>query len=311
MVNMKVALIFPGQGAQSVGMGQEFYQSSLEAKKIFDQADQIVKGLKDVIFNGPQEKLTSTAFCQPAIFTMSMAAFYALKAHPVYKKFDVQFTCGLSLGEYSSLCASEALSFEETLKLVVVRSSLMEESTQLREGAMAAVLGFEKDALIKICQETGAEVANFNSPDQIVITGEADKVKAASQRLTDAGAKRVIPLDVSGAFHSSLMQSAAHQFKDHLRSIELTDPIFPILSNVDAVPTANTDHILMNLSKQITSSVQWVDSINTIVESGVKVFIEIGPGTVLKGLIKKINRELTVYNIQKPEDLASLLSSLG
>lgn len=303
---MKVALIFPGQGAQTVGMGREFYEASMEAKKIFDQADRVVAGLKDVTFNGPQEKLTSTAFCQPAIFTFSMAALNALKAQAVYKKLDVQFTCGLSLGEYSSLCASEALSFEETLKLVVVRSSLMEEATSLREGAMAAVIGFDKEPLVAICREAGAEVANFNSPEQIVITGEADKVKAASAKISAAGAKRVIPLEVSGAFHSSLMQPAAHQFKVHLRGIELNDPVFPILSNVDAVPTTNTDHILMNLAKQITSSVQWVDSINAIAESGVKTFLEIGPGTVLKGLVRKINRDLTVHTIQTPKDIENL-----
>lgn len=308
---MPIALIFPGQGAQTVGMGREFYDASPEAKNIFDRADKIVSGLRDVIFNGPQEKLTSTAFCQPAIFTVSMAALSALKAHPVYKTLDVQFTCGLSLGEYSSLCAAEALSFEETLKLVGVRSSLMGEATSLREGAMAAVIGFEKEKLIAICRETGAEVANFNSPEQIVITGEAEKVKAASDKISEAGAKRVIPLEVSGAFHSSLMQSAAHQFKDHLRSVDLADPVFPILSNVDAVPTTNTAHILMNLSKQITSSVQWVDSINAIAGTGVTTFLEIGPGTVLKGLIRKINRDLTVYNIQKPEDISALASLSG
>ncbi|MGE0267578.1 MAG: ACP S-malonyltransferase [Candidatus Omnitrophota bacterium] len=307
---MKTALIFPGQGAQVVGMGREFYDSSPEARTIFDQADTIVPGLKDVIFNGPQEKLTSTAFCQPAIFTVSMAALSALKAHPVYKTMDVQFTCGLSLGEYSALCAAEALSFSETLKLVGVRSSLMEEATGLREGAMAAVLGFEKERLIEICRETGAEVANFNSPDQIVITGESEKVKAASAKISEAGAKRVIPLEVSGAFHSSLMQSAAHQFKDHLRSVDLNDPVFPILSNVDAVPTSNTAHILMNLSKQITSSVQWVDSINTIAAAGVTNFLEIGPGTVLKGLIRKINRDLNVHNIQVPKDIEQLSENL-
>ncbi len=177
-----------------------------------------------------------------------------------------------------------------------------------RDGAMAAIIGFDKDQLIAICQETGAEVANFNSPDQIVITGEEPNVKAASAKITEQGAKRVIPLDVSGAFHSSLMQSAADHFKDHLKSIEIEDPAFPLLSNVDALPTSNTDHILMNLSKQITSSVQWVDSINEIAQNGVTTFIEIGPGNVLKGLIRKINRELTVINIQKPDDLNKLTS---
>lgn len=302
-----VGLIFPGQGAQSVGMGKEFYESSAAAKAVFDEANQIVTDLNSVMFEGPAEKLTLTAFCQPAIFTFSVAALQALKEHSVYKELDPRFTCGLSLGEYSALCASDALSFSETLKLVQKRSELMEEATQLRDGAMAAVIGFDAQQLIDICEDTGAEVANFNSPDQIVITGEADRVKAASQKIEAAGAKRVIALDVSGAFHSSLMQSAADQFRKHLTSIDLNDPVFPLLSNVDATPTQNTDHILMNLAKQITSSVQWVESVNAMAQGGVTTFLEIGPGTVLKGLIRKINPELKVYNVRKPADLDKIV----
>ena len=301
-----VALIFPGQGAQSVGMGQLFYESSPEAKAIFDQADLIIEGLKDVTFNGPAERLTSTKFCQPAIFTTSVAALEALKAHPMYVDLNPRFACGLSLGEYSAMYATGAVNFADTLKLVQTRSSLMEEATQLREGKMAAVIGMDKDKLVRICQETGAEVANFNSPDQIVITGEADKVLTASAKLEEAGAKRVIPLDVSGAFHSTLMKSAQDHFAGALQEVSLIDPEFPLLSNVDALPTQNTDHILMNLAKQITSPVQWVDSVEAVAAAGVNTFLEIGPGTVLKGLIRKINKDLTVYNIQKPEDIDKL-----
>ena len=305
---MDVGLIFPGQGAQAVGMGEEFYQNSSEAKAIFDQANLVIEGLTDVIFDGPQEKLTSTAFCQPAIFTFSVAALEALKVHPMFVDLNPRFACGLSLGEYSALCATGALDFANTLKLVQARSSLMEEATKSNAGKMAAIIGFEQEALIKICEDTGAEVANFNSPDQIVITGEAEKVLAASAKIEEAGAKRVIPLDVSGAFHSSLMQSAQDQFAQTLIDVTLADVQMPLLSNVDAQPTQDKDLILQNLAQQITSSVQWVKSIEAMAQAGVTTFLEIGPGTVLKGLVRKINRDLKVYTIQKPQDIDAIFS---
>ncbi|MCB9721440.1 MAG: ACP S-malonyltransferase [Candidatus Omnitrophica bacterium] len=301
-----VALIFPGQGAQFVGMGKEFYETSPEAREIFDRAEAIVPDLKAVMFDGPAEKLTATAFCQPGIFTMSMAALAALKADPVFTQFEPRYACGLSLGEYSAICAAGALDFEDALKLVLTRGSLMEEATKQQKGAMAAIIGFGKDELLKICAQTGAEVANFNSPEQIVITGEEAKVNAAADLIEAAGAKRVIPLDVSGAFHSSLMKSAADRFRDRLESVTLTAPTFPVLSNVDAQPVTVTGHILNNLAEQITSSVQWVDSIEAIAANGVTTFLEIGPGNVLKGLIRRINRDLKVVNIQKPSDIEQL-----
>ncbi|MBZ0167552.1 MAG: ACP S-malonyltransferase [Candidatus Omnitrophica bacterium] len=301
-----VALIFPGQGAQFVGMGKDFYETSPEARDIFDRAEALVPDLKSVTFDGPAERLTSTAFCQPAIFTLSMAALAALKADPAFANFEPRYACGLSLGEYSALCAAGALDFEDTLRLVLKRGALMEEATKLQKGAMAAVIGFDKDQLAAICAETGAEVANFNAPDQIVITGDAQKVGDASAKIAAAGAKRVIPLDVSGAFHSSLMQPAAELFRAHLNSVSLVVPTFPILSNVDAQPVTETGHILNNLAEQITSSVQWVDSVRAIAALQVTTFLEIGPGTVLKGLIRKIDRELRVINIQKPADLQPL-----
>jgi len=167
-----IALIFPGQGAQKVGMGLEFYKNSPEAKAIFDQADKIcANGLTQVMFEGPEEKLTSTAYCQPAIFTMSAAGLKAFEAHPKYKGFFVKFTAGLSLGEYSALFASGALGFADTLRLVQQRAAFMEKATKENQGAMAAVIGFDKDKLVEICRRTGTQIANFNSHEQIVITG--------------------------------------------------------------------------------------------------------------------------------------------
>lgn len=300
---LNVALIFPGQGAQAVGMGKEFYNSSAEAKGVFDKADQIISGLSNVIFDGPPEKLTSTAFCQPGIFTFSYAAFKAFSLHPKYKNVKPLFSCGLSLGELTAVAASEALTFEEALKVVERRSAFMEEATKMKQGKMAAVIGFDKQKIIDICKQTGAEVANFNAPDQIVITGEAAKVEKAGEEIKGQGAKRVIFLDVSGAFHSSLMAPAVPKFQQELSKVHFKTPKFKVLSNVDANPTDSPDHIKANLSKQITSSVQWVNSVLNISKAGVQDFVEIGPGNVLKGLIRKIDPNLRVHNVSKPEDI--------
>jgi len=303
---LKVALIFPGQGAQFIGMGREFYDSSPHAKAIFDEANSVIPSLTDVIFNGPQEKLTTTAFCQPAIFAFSIAALKAFQAHPKYQNIQPQFTCGLSLGELSAVCASGAVTFKDGLRLVERRSFFMDEATKMKKGAMAAVLGFDQAKLVAICNATGAQVANFNSPDQIVITGDAEKVAAASTMIQEAGAKRVIALDVAGAFHSELMAPAVPKFATELQRVAIGIARFPILSNVDGIPATDPQTIRHNLARQITSSVQWVKSVEAIASRGVVHFIEIGPGTVLKGLIRKINKDLVVANIQKPEDVESL-----
>jgi len=184
----KVAFIFPGQGAQTVGMGKEFYDASPEAKAVFDQADQVIDGLTDVIFNGPQEKLTSTAYAQPAIFTFSLAALAALRADAKFANIEPKFAAGLSLGECSAVAASGALIFSDALRLVERRSAFMEEATQMTQGAMAAIIGFDKSKLVAICQDAGAEIANFNTPDQIVITGEAQKVSRACEVINEQGA---------------------------------------------------------------------------------------------------------------------------
>src|SRR5258708_6923248 len=209
-LNQNIALIFPGQGAQKVGMGLEFYQSSPQAKSIFEQADQIcANNLTKVMFEGPEEKLTSTAYCQPAILTMSIAALKAFEAHPNYKNFSVKFTAGLSLGEYSALCASGVMNFQDTLALVQKRAAFMEEATKENQGAMAAVIGFDEGKLVEICRQTGAQIANFNSHEQMVITGHKLKVDAAIEAIKaagpangGAGGPKIIPLVVSGAFHS-------------------------------------------------------------------------------------------------------------
>ena len=310
-------------------MGLEFFQNSPQARSVFEQADKIcANGLMKVMFEGPEEQLTSTAYCQPAILTMSVAALKAFEAHKKYKEFSVKFTAGLSLGEYSALAASGAMNFADTLRLVQKRAAFMEEATKENQGAMAAVIGFDKDKLVEICRQTGAQIANFNSHEQIVITGHKLKVDAAIEAIKLAGGQKIIPLAVSGAFHSSLMASAASKFavslKDitinplvschsrafHCHSRESGNPVqstIPVLSNVTGQPHTNAELIRVNLAKQITDSVQWVKCVEYIVSQGITDFIEIGPGKVLKGLIRRIDPSLNVFNIEKPQDIEALV----
>ena len=308
MVIMKnVALIFPGQGAQKVGMGLEFFQNSSQAKAIFEQADKICgNDLLKVIFEGPEEKLTSTAYCQPALFTMSVAALKAFEAHSKYKDISVKFTAGLSLGEYSALAAAGVMGFEDALRLVQKRAAFMEEAAKENQGAMAAVIGFDKKLLVGICRETGAEIANFNSHEQIVITGLQQKVDDAIEAIKLEGGQRIIPLSVSGAFHSSLMASAASKFSASLKDIVINPSLMPVLSNVTAKPHTDPEEIRTDLARQITNSVQWVKCVEYMTSHGIGDFIEIGPGKVLKGLVRRINPAINVSNIEKPQDIEAL-----
>lgn len=303
----QIALIFPGQGAQYTGMGMDFYAASPESRKIFDLADEIIQNdFKNVIFQGPQEKLTLTAYSQPGIVAMSMAALAAFKASPKFKDVEVKFAAGLSLGEYSAITAAGAIDFPDAVRLIQKRSQFMEEATKLNAGKMSAIIGVDREKIIEVCKQTGAEVANFNSPQQIVISGHAAKVEAAAKLLQEAGAKNVVFLEVSGAFHSSLMAPAAEKFSRELAGAPLVNAQFPIISNVDASPATDAEKIRANLARQITSSVQWVDSVNFIIKQGVTDFVEIGPGKVLKGLIRRIDPSASVYNIEKFADIEAL-----
>jgi [acyl-carrier-protein] S-malonyltransferase len=288
-------------------MGLEFFQGCPQAKAIFEQADKIcANGLTQVMFEGPETQLTSTAYCQPAILTTSIAALKAFEAHPKYKDFSVKFTAGLSLGEYSALVASGAMDFEDALRLVQKRAAFMEEAARENQGSMAAVIGFDKGKLVEICRQTGAEIANFNSHEQIVITGLQSKVQAAIEAIKAAGGEKIIPLAVSGAFHSSLMSSAASKFAVSLKDTVINSSVIPVLSNVTARPHLNTAQMRINLVKQITDSVQWVQCVEYIASQGITNFIEIGPAKVLKGLMRRIDPSVNVFNIEKPQDIEAL-----
>ncbi|MFH0753459.1 MAG: ACP S-malonyltransferase, partial [Candidatus Omnitrophota bacterium] len=218
----------------------------------------------------------------------------------------VAYTAGLSLGEYGAMCAAGVLSFEDCLRLIQQRGAFMEAAAKANPGKMAAVIGFDKDKLVDICKTAGCEVANFNAPDQIVITGLATTVETACQLIVQAGGKKVIPLDVAGAFHSSLMRSAADNFAKVMGSVELKVTDTKVVTNVNARPQETPDEIRANLPRQIYSSVKWVDSVRFMAAEGVADMIEIGPGRVLKGLIRKIDPSINVQNIQSPEDIAAV-----
>lgn len=299
----KAAFVFPGQGTQYVGMGREIYETFKESKAVFDQADETLGfSLTKLCFEGPLEELTKTINCQPAILTTSIATLEAFKSALRSPLSAFRYTAGLSLGEYSALIASGVLSFEDGLRLVRKRAELMEESAKKNPGKMSAVLGLGKKILEEICHSNSCEIANLNCPSQVVISGRVEAVDKAKGEALSKGAKRTIDLEVSGAFHSSLMKEAALNFKGFLKNFNFNPSSIPIISNVTAAPQQNKEEITQNLIKQIFSPVLWEDSIRFMAAQGIKTFYEIGPGSIIKGLIRKINPELTVINIEKKED---------
>jgi [acyl-carrier-protein] S-malonyltransferase len=293
---VEVAYMFPGQGAQYVGMGKKLYEEHEIARKTFDKADEILGfGLKKLCFEGPEEELTKTENCQVAILVASIAA---LRAHLLQRtEFTPQVALGLSLGEYTALVAAEALSFSDAVRLVRLRGEYMEEAGKESPGKMASIIGLTIEDVEKICEESGAEIANLNSPGQIVISGKSEAVDKAQGLANDKGAKRVIMLNVSGAFHSSLMAAASHKLAEALKDIQILPPKIPVVSNISAYSQDDPAQIKENLIDQVSSTTHWEESIRNISKRGIKTFVEIGPGTVLKGLLRRIDAELICHNI--------------
>jgi [acyl-carrier-protein] S-malonyltransferase len=303
----EIALIFPGQGAQYVGMGKEIYLNSPSAREVFDRAEKVLNfDLKRICFSGPEELLKLTANCQPAILTLSIACLHLFLNHPKSKSLAVRFAAGLSLGEYSALVAAGAITFDEAIGLVRRRAEFMEEEALAHPGTMAAIIGLDKEKVLKLCKDTGAEVANLNAPGQVVVSGTAGNVDRVMEVALKEGARTAIKLEVSGAFHSSLMSGAAARFSEVLKQSQLSAPKFPVISNVTAQPEVEPEQIRQNLSQQVTSAVRWEDSIRYIVSQGVNTFLEIGPGKILKGILRRIDPALVVHNLEKPADIDSL-----
>lgn len=308
-MSKKIAFLFPGQGSQAVGMGKDLYESFDAAKNVFDTADKTLdKSITKLCFEGPDEDLKQTVNTQPCIVTMSIAALESLKSQ---LDINADYVAGHSLGEYCAMYAAGVMSLETTLKAIQKRADLM---GQTKGGAMAAVLNASEEALtasLKDASEEGyVDVANYNSPAQVVITGDEKAVAKAGELLLAKGARRVVPLAVSGAFHSKFMENAGHEFESFVAGFDLNDAKIPVVTNVDAQPTTSASDFRVKMPKQIYSSVHWTQTIEKMAADGVEIFVEIGPGKVLAGLNKKIVPEAKVYNVFDKASLETVVDAL-
>lgn len=300
------ALIFPGQGAQTVGMGKDLYDAYPQAREVFDKANALLKfDLKKLCFEGPQEELSTTSNSQPAILTASIAALRVFESSALYAQYSIKFSLGLSLGEYTALVAAGSITFEDALLLVRRRGELMEDASRKNPGKMACVIGMDLAAVENLCKGFGCEIANLNCPGQVVVSGKTNNIELFASLAKEKGAKRVLMLDVSGPFHSSLMTPARDKLKDYIEKIAFQPPKIPFISNVDAKVQTDPAAIKENLIAQVNSRTLWEESMRCVAASGIKTFLEIGPGQVLKGLAKKIDPKLEVRNIGSAQDLAA------
>ncbi len=285
------AYVFPGQGSQFPGMGKELYQSNKHAKALFKRANQILGfDITKVMFSGSADDLKATAVTQPAVFLHSVITATCME------DFNPEMTAGHSLGEFSALVAAGALEFEPALRLVAIRAEAMQQACDANPGTMAAILGLDFQTIEEICEKTEGVVvpANYNSPGQLVISGEMEAVQKACEAMKEAGAKRALVLPVGGAFHSPLMEPAAKRLAEAIGRTYFHEPFCPVYQNVDAQPTMDPEKIRENLLKQLTSPVRWAQTVQNMIADGATSFTEVGPGTVLAGLIKKTAPESAV-----------------
>ncbi len=313
----KIAFVFPGQGSQEVGMGQALFEAVPAARAIFDQADAVLGfPLSQLCFVGPAETLDDTSNTQVAIYTVSMAALAALRAAGYTAQPD--YVAGHSLGEYSAYVAAGVFSFEAGLRLVRERGRLMKKAGELNPGGMAAFLKLDDDAVVEICRQVTAaaeygtlQVANYNSPGQVVVSGNIAAVERGIELALEAKARRAVKLPVSIAAHSELMRVVAAEFMQAIEATPLNLPETPVVANITAKPLESLEAIRQEMTGQLTSSVYWTATIEWMVNQGVDTFVEIGPKDVLTGLIKRINKPATVFNIATPQDVANFVNSVA
>ncbi len=308
---MKIAFLFPGQGAQYIGMGKELYDNYDIVKQVFDKADSILdQDFVNLIFSGSEEDIKKTENTQPGILMVSTGISELLKQKGIVPA----MTAGLSLGEYSALVAANAISYEDALPLVRKRGQLMNEAVPAGQGTMAAVLGLDAESLLACCDKTSeygvVGIANYNCPGQLVLSGEVAAVEKASELAKEAGARRIVPLQVSGPFHSPLLKTAGDALAKELESITVKAPEIPVITNVEAKPIQDPASIKKLLVDQVSHSVRWEDSVRYMISQGVDVFIEVGPGKALTGFMKKIDKTATVYNVEDMASLEALLAGL-
>lgn len=304
----KKAILFPGQGAQKVGMGKDFYDKFSVSRQIMDSASDILGwDLPKVCFEGPEEELNRTARSQPAMMVVSLAMLEAVKeSQPEFIE-NIEAAAGLSLGEYSALVAAGVLKFQDAVKLVDKRGRFMEQSCKECPGGMVSVLGLEPDAVREICSEAGEAVAaNFNSPGQVVVSGSEEGLKRVSILAKERGAKRALPLKVEGAFHSHHMKSAGEKLAAELETVHFGKPLFTVIANATAGPVESADEIRQALAAQVTSSVLWQQSMERLVREGFDTFYEVGAGNVLAGLMRRTSSESKVTSINSVEALEAL-----
>jgi [acyl-carrier-protein] S-malonyltransferase len=306
----KTALMFAGQGAQVVGMGKDLAEAFPSARVWFDRANTALGyDLAAVCFTGPDTELTKTENAQPGIFLVSWVAFQLLRERVPELKFEA--TAGLSLGEFTALAAAGVMTFDDSIRVVRQRGRFMQEACEATKGGMAAIIGLDEAPTREVCVEAGVELANLNCPGQIVISGPADKMNAACELAKAKGAKRALPLNVAGAYHSALMASAQPKLREALAKVPIEIPMMPVISNVTAQPHAAPPDIHQRLVDQVTSSVRWEESMRYLLAQGFTRFIELGPGAALSGFMKRIDKTAQVLNIADVASLETTVKALA
>ena len=301
------AVVFAGQGAQYIGMGKDLVEAYPECKMLFDKADAVLGyNLSKICFEGPKSELTKSSNCQPAIFVISVACYRAFAKEA--GNFVFKGMAGLSLGEWTALHVAGGLSFEDTLRVLEARGRFMQEACEEKQGGMISIIGLPMEKLEEICKKTGVEIANFNSLEQTVLSGEKIGIAEAERIAKEMDARSVIVLNVAGAFHSSLMKPAARKLENFLNGIDIKPLSIPVVANVTGQPHGSSEEIKKTMVKQITSLVKWVFCINWFTDNGVKSYLEFGPGKVISELIKQIDKNSVVNNIQ---DYATLMTFLS